>query len=58
MSGACDAITPLHGTLLFGDPMPVDGRVTLTEESGFGLTLNPDAGLARPVTRDTLASLS
>ena len=58
MSGACDEITPLYGTLLHGDPLPVDGKVSLTEEPGFGLTLNPDTGLARPVTRETLASLS
>jgi L-rhamnonate dehydratase len=54
MQAQCDEILPQHAPLLLGEPLPAAGRVQLTEEPGFGLTLNPEVALSRPVTRELL----
>lgn len=55
MWGDCDSILPFQGPLLTGEPLPADGRVVPTCAPGFGLDLNPDFELVRPVTRASLA---
>lgn len=57
MSGDCTTIEPLWGGVLKGEPVPVDGRITLSDRPGFGLDLLQDVRLARPVTREMLESL-
>jgi L-rhamnonate dehydratase len=54
MTGKCDSIVPFQAPLLLGEPLPVDGSVTPTTAPGFGLDLNPEFELARPVTRESL----
>lgn len=52
VSGACDTIGPLHGDLFEGEPLPVDGRITVGEAPGFGYRLGPNVTLTRPVDRE------
>jgi L-rhamnonate dehydratase len=54
MTGDCDTIVPFLAPLLLGEPLPVDGRITPTTAPGFGLELNPEFTLLRPVTRESL----
>jgi len=42
------SILPVFGTLFDGEPVPVDGRLTLSDEPGFGMTL-ADRGVLAPV---------
>lgn len=58
MQGLGDHIAPQHAPLLLGEPLPVDGRITVSDEPGFGLTLNDSFELVRPMTRETLADLA
>ena len=58
MSGLCDKILPQHEPLFTGESLPVDGTITLSEEPGFGLTLNEDIARVRPMTREKLANLA
>ena len=49
MSPTGDQLIPLFGDMFTGDPLPVDGAVTITDAPGFGLTLNRAAvQLERP----------
>ena len=57
MAGRCDTIVPQHAPLLLGETLPVDGRIRPSEEPGFGLTLNPEVRLARPITTAMLDEL-
>ena len=41
----------MFSPLLVGEPVPVNGRVKLTDRPGFGVELNPDVELIRPVAR-------
>jgi len=44
-----DQLVPVFGEMFDGDPLPVDGAVTLSDAPGFGLTLNRSAvTLERP----------
>ncbi len=54
MKGACDSIVPFQGPLLLGEPLPVDGHVAPTDAPGFGLELNPEFELVRPISRELL----
>jgi L-rhamnonate dehydratase len=36
---------------LIDEPVPVNGRLRLSDRPGFGVRLNPDIGLYRPYTR-------
>ena len=38
-------------TLLLGEPVPTDGRLKVPDTPGFGVELNPDVELVRPVAR-------
>jgi L-rhamnonate dehydratase len=35
---------------LVGEPVPVNGRLKLADTPGFGVELNPNVELIRPVT--------
>jgi len=37
-------------SLLYGEP-PVNGRIRLPDTTGFGVELNPDIPLVRPIAR-------
>ena len=51
MSANGDQLIPLFGDMFDGDPLPVDGTVTINDAPGFGLTLNRSAvTLERPFT--------
>lgn len=58
MQGLGDEILPSHAPLMTGETLPTDGKIVVSDEPGFGLTLNPDFQLARPVTRETLEELA
>ena len=49
--GACDTPAALLGELFEGEPLPVDGRITVTDDPGFGYRLRDDVELERPITR-------
>jgi L-rhamnonate dehydratase len=54
MTGNGDTIVPFLAPLLLGEPLPVNGRIAPTTAPGFGLELNPEFTLVRPVTRESL----
>ena len=54
MVGMGDTVVPFQGPQLLGEPLPVAGRIAPTSTPGFGLELNPDFELVRPVTREQL----
>ena len=39
------SISPVFGALFDGEPVPEDGRLTLSDAPGFGMTLASRAGL-------------
>jgi L-rhamnonate dehydratase len=41
----------MFSPLLVGEPVPANGRMKLPDTPGFGVELNPDVELIRPVTR-------
>jgi L-rhamnonate dehydratase len=56
-AGVGDRISPYHAPLLTGEALPVAGRITVGDAPGFGLTLNEEVRLVRPLTRESLAAL-
>lgn len=52
MAGRGDVIVPQHAPVLVGEALPLEGRVSLDESPGFGLTLDEDVPLLRPITLD------
>lgn len=46
-----DRVWPLFGELFTNEPLPVDGYISLSEEPGFGVKLNPAVPLVRPYPR-------
>jgi L-rhamnonate dehydratase len=46
-----DEVVPMFSPLLLGEPGPINGRLKLPETPGFGVELNPDVELVRPLTR-------
>lgn len=54
MVGMGDTIVPFQGPLLVGEPLPVAGRIAPTTAPGFGLELNPEFELVRPIKREQL----
>ena len=51
MAPEADEVVPMFQPLLLGEPVPVNGRLKLPDTPGFGVELNPDVPLIRPVTR-------
>ena len=45
-----DRVVPTFSPLLIGEPIPENGRLTLSKSPGFGVELNRDVGLERPFT--------
>jgi L-rhamnonate dehydratase len=43
-----DEVVPMVQPLL-GDPAPVNGRMRVPDTTGFGVELNPDVSLVRPI---------
>jgi L-rhamnonate dehydratase len=48
MSPRADVIVPMYGALLDGEPLPVNGRLRVSDAPGFGVGLNPGLTYARP----------
>ena len=51
MAPEADEVVPMFQPLLLGEPVPVNGRMRLPDTPGFGVELNPDVPLVRPVAR-------
>jgi L-rhamnonate dehydratase len=51
MAPAADRVVPMFTPLLLDEPVPVNGRLKLSETPGFGVRLNPDCPLHRPYPR-------
>jgi L-rhamnonate dehydratase len=49
--GGTDEVVPMFQPLLVGEPVPVNARMRLPDTPGFGVELNPDVSLVRPVAR-------
>jgi L-rhamnonate dehydratase len=49
MSPNADQVIPMFAPLLLDEPVPVDGRISVTalDKPGFGVRLNPDCTLQR-----------
>ena len=45
-----DEVVPMYSPVIVGEPVPVNGRLTVPEKPGFGVELNREAGLERPFT--------
>jgi L-rhamnonate dehydratase len=45
MAPGADQVTPMFSPLLLDEPVPVNGRMKLTDAPGFGVRLNPDCHL-------------
>lgn len=45
LSAAGEAVAPQHAPLFLGETLPQNGWITVGDEPGFGLKLNPDADL-------------
>lgn len=41
-----EAVYPSFGDLFLDEPLPLNGKITLEDKPGFGMTLNPKAQLA------------
>jgi L-rhamnonate dehydratase len=51
MAPEADEVVPMFSPLLLGEPVPVNGRLKVPDTPGFGVELNPDVDLVRPVSR-------
>jgi L-rhamnonate dehydratase len=49
MAPEADEVVPMFSPLLVGEPVPVNGRMKVPDTPGFGVELNPDVELVRPV---------
>ncbi len=45
-----DKVVPVFGDIFTDEPLPVNGRMRLSDKPGWGLTLNPGLNLKRPFT--------
>lgn len=54
MHPAAEEIVPMFSPMLVGEPVPVDGKLTLSEEPGFGVSLDPALDLVRPYTHEEI----
>jgi L-rhamnonate dehydratase len=46
-----DEVVPMFSPLLLDEPVPTNGRLKVPDTPGFGVELNPDVELVRPVAR-------
>jgi len=51
MAPRADEVVPMFQPLLLGEPVPVNGRMRLSDAPGFGVELNPEVPLTRPFAR-------
>jgi L-rhamnonate dehydratase len=51
MAPEADEVVPMFFPLLLDEPVPVNGRMKVPDTPGFGVELNPDVQLVRPVAR-------
>ena len=51
MAPEADRVVPMFHPQLLGEPVPVDGRLKLTDKPGFGVELNRSLPLHRPYPR-------
>ena len=51
MAPEADEVVPMFSPLLVGEAVPVNGRMKVPDTPGFGVELNPEVELIRPVTR-------
>ncbi|HEX8754762.1 MAG TPA: L-rhamnonate dehydratase, partial [Steroidobacteraceae bacterium] len=51
MAPEADRVVPMFHPQLLGEPVPVNGRLKLTDEPGFGVELNRSLPLHRPYPR-------
>lgn len=47
MAPGADEAVPMFSPLLLNEPVPLNGRMKLSDEPGFGVQLNPECGLRR-----------
>ena len=54
MAPKADEVVPMFHPQLLGEPVPVEGRMRLSvlDQPGFGVELNPDCQLHRPYQRE------
>lgn len=50
MHPTAEEVVPMFSPMLLGEPVPVNGRLTLPDTPGFGVELNPDLDKHRPYT--------
>ncbi|WP_031499607.1 L-rhamnonate dehydratase [Bryobacter aggregatus] len=50
MSPGADVLVPMFSPLLLDEPVPVGGRLRVPDRPGFGVRLNPEVKLIRPVS--------
>jgi L-rhamnonate dehydratase len=50
MAPDADEVVPMFSPLLLDEPVPVDGRMKVPDQPGFGVRLNPDCDRQRPHT--------
>lgn len=50
MHETAEAVVPMFSPMLLGEPVPVNGRLTVPETPGFGVELNPEIDKHRPYT--------
>jgi L-rhamnonate dehydratase len=51
MAPKADHVVPMFHPQLIGEPVPLNGRLKLSDAPGFGVELNRDIGLHRPYPR-------
>jgi L-rhamnonate dehydratase len=44
-------VVPMFHPQLIGEPVPVNGKLKLSDAPGFGVELNREVGLHRPYAR-------
>ena len=50
MGPEVDEVVPMFSPLLVGEPVPVNSWMKLPDIPGFGVDLNPDVELVRPIS--------
>lgn len=50
MHPTAEEVVPMFSPMLIGEPVPVNGKLTLSDAPGFGVELNPELNKTRPYT--------